>query len=323
MKVLVTGGGGYIGSVVVSYLIQKGHSVVVLDKCLFGAESLLSFYGPHCKLISGDICDAGIVRQAMQGIDAIVHLAALVGEKACELDYEATLAINLHGTEQILHLAEESRVKRLIFVSTCSNYGVSSPDILADEEAVLRPLTTYAKTKVNAEMTVLQHQGLMTKTILRFGTICGLSPRMRFDLLVNDMARAVACDQPIQIFSPEAWRPFLHIQDSARVIQHCLSTLQDKIGNKVFNVVSENYQKKDLIELTHKYFPETVIEIIEKDIDPRDYRVNANRIKREIGFVPAYTIEQAYLEIFKAVRAGIFRNPFWHGYTSVPEVFTA
>ena len=216
--VVVTGGAGYVGSVVTSHLLLGGARVVVLDRLAAGGESLLGFAGAdNFDLIVGDVRDAEVLDRALHAADAVVHLAAVVGEPACAGNEVEARSINLDGARAVLEAVERQRVSRLILVSTCSNYGVSSPDVLADEDAPLNPLGIYARSKVDAELAALAHTGDATVGVLRLGTICGLSPRMRFDLLVNDMARAVVLGETIAIFAPDAWRPFLHIRDAARV----------------------------------------------------------------------------------------------------------
>ncbi len=319
MKVLITGGAGYIGVMLTSHLLLQGFDVVVFDKCLFGSAPLLPFSNQKFRLIQGDIRDRSAFRSAMQGVHAVVHMAALVGEDACALDAEATRAINLKGTEIALSLSKECGVEKFVFISTCSTYGVSLPNALTDETSPLRPLTEYAVTKVSAEQLAFEQDSTLSPIVLRFGTICGLSPQMRFDLLINDLARAVALNLPIKIFAPNAWRPFLHIKDAARAIERCLTTPKEKVKSNVFNVVSENYQKGELAKLALRHFPESQVEVLEKSSDPRDYRVSAERIRDELGFIPAYTIEQAFLETTRAVKERVFLNPLWPGYSAVPR----
>lgn len=320
MRVLVTGGAGYIGVMVASHLIQEGFEVTVFDKCLFGAAPLLAFFGnPKFRLVRGDIRSSSTLRSAMKGVDAVVHLASVVGEPACAVDPEASKDINFRGTEITLSLARECGVERFIFLSTCSNYGVSLSNTLTDEDSPLRPLSIYAESKVVSEQAVLANETSLAGIVLRFGTICGLSPRMRFDLLISDMARAAAFNKPIQVFAPNAWRPFLHVKDAARAIEQCLKAPISQVKNKVFNVVGENYQKAGLVELVRKHFSETKIEIVDKAPDIRDYRVSAERIKRELGFTPMHTIEEAFLETADAVKKGVFLDPFWSGYSAIPD----
>jgi nucleoside-diphosphate-sugar epimerase len=320
MKVLVTGGAGYVGSRLSAHLLSSGLDVIVFDKLLFAGEGILPFLDhPHFQLIVDDIRNEDALRVALHGVDAVVHLAALVGEAACQVDPEATRSINSGGTQLLLKIAQKVGLPRLIFVSTCSNYGVAEPNALADENSPLRPLSLYAGTKVEAEQFVLKSAGSrLEAVILRLGTICGLSTRMRFGLLVNDLARAAATGKSISIFSPDAWRPFLHIADSAEAIQLCLHAPADSIRGQVFNVVGENYQKRHLADLVKKHFPRAVITTTAAQTDLRDYRVASERIAKSLGYRPARTVEQAFLEMARAVAEGLFPDPFRPLYEALP-----
>lgn len=155
-------------------------------------------------------------------------------------------------------------------------------------------------------------------TVLRFGTICGLSGRMRFDLLVSEMAKQCARGEKIDIFSPDAWRPFLHVVDAARAIECVLKSSLNQSARRVFNVVGENYQKRDLVELARRHFPAVEIQVTDKQPDLRDYRVDGSRITHELGFKPLLTVEDAFCETAQAVRDGVFRDPDWPGHSAVP-----
>jgi len=319
MKVVVTGGAGYVGCVVSAHLLAAGWEVTVLDRLVYGGEALLGLFGnPYFRLIAGDVRDPATLRGALDGASAVVHLAAVVGEAACAVDPESAWSINLEGTRQTLAAAHQSALDRFLFVSTCSNYGISAPYLLADETFPLKPLSRYAESKVGAERLVLESPDLGCGSVLRFATICGLSPRMRFDLLVSEMARAGALGAPLRIFAPNAWRPFLHVRDAARAIAHCLSASRQSLRGSVFNVVGENYQKCGLVELVRKHYPATPLEVAETAPDLRDYRVSAERIRQELGFTPQYTVEDAFLETASAVSSGVFRDPHWAGHSAVP-----
>jgi nucleoside-diphosphate-sugar epimerase len=319
MKIVVTGGAGHVGAVVSGHLLASGMDVTVLDRLVYGGESLLGFWPfPAFRLIQGDIREAKSLKDAMLGADAVIHLAAIVGEPACALDEDEAWSVNYGGTEAALAVARECKVGRFIFASTCSNYGISEAGQIVDENFSLRPLSQYARSKIEAESHVLGRSTDLCVTVLRLGTMCGLSPRMRFDLLVSDMARASVLGDPICVFAPETWRPFLHVRDAARSIAHCLLQAEERVNGKVFNVVGENYQKKGLAELVLKHYPDTRIAITEKRSDPRDYRVTAEAIRRELQFVPAATVEDAFLEVASAIAAGVFREPRWPGYSALP-----
>jgi nucleoside-diphosphate-sugar epimerase len=192
--------------------------------------------------------------------------------------------------------------------------------VLANEEAPLRPLGIYAASKVRAEQMVLAHTGRLQTCGLRLGTICGLSPHMRFDLLINEMARAAVLGDAIDIFAPDAWRPFLHIRDAARAVGWALQAPDDAVARQVFNVVGENYQKKQLADLVRARYPQASIRITHSIPDARDYRVSGDRIRARGGFSPQYTIDAAFAEVAEAVRDGVFRDPRWVGHSAAPAV---
>ena len=315
---VVTGGAGYVGSVVTTRLLLAGYSVVVIDRFTGGGEALLGFAShPRVRLVRADVRDDS-VPSALADASAVVHLAAVVGEPACRVDPTEAWSINCGGTGAMVAAAEAAGVRRLLFVSTCSNYGVSSPDVMADEDAPLNPLGTYAASKVEAERLVLGHAGTVATTVFRLGTICGLSSRMRFDLLVNEMARSAARGERISIFGPLAWRPFLHICDAADVILWYLTTPDSVTSRQVFNVVGENYQKKGLVDLVRRHFPTSVVEIVEATPDPRDYRAAGDRIHKVGGFAPTLTVEDAFLDVARAVRDGLFIDPSAPAHAAVP-----
>jgi len=319
MKVLVTGGAGYIGAMTCARLLDAGMDVTVFDKLVYGGEALLGLRGHRgFRLAAGDIRDEAAFTRALDGASAVVHLAAIVGEPACASDPDAAWSINFDGTRLAIAAAANHRVERFLLVSTCSNYGVSAPDVLADETTPVKPLSRYAESKVEAERLALEGTHGIGACVLRFGTICGLSPRMRFDLLVNEMARSAALREPIEIFAPGAWRPFLHVRDAADAIAFCLSAPAGGVHGKMFNIVGENCQKQGLIDLTLKHYPSTRIAITPRQPDLRDYRVSGERIRRELGFSPRYSVEDAFLETADAVASGVFRDPKWFGHAASP-----
>jgi nucleoside-diphosphate-sugar epimerase len=318
-NILVTGGAGYLGSRVTAHLLHAGYAVTVFDKLVYGGEALLPFHRHEgFKLVRGDVRDPAAFSGAMTGIDAIVHFAAVVGEAACASDPEQSWSINVEGSTTVFAAARAARTPRLIFISTCSNYGVAKPGELATEESPLNPLSDYARAKVECEKQLLAVASPPASTVLRLGTICGLSGRMRFDLLVSEMAKKCARREKIDIFSPEAWRPFLHIVDAARAIDHILQCSPNVTAQRVFNVIGENYQKRGLVDLAMRHFPDVEISVTDKNPDLRDYCVDGARIERELGFKPVYAVEDAFCETAKAVHDGVFRDPDWAGHSAVP-----
>ncbi len=319
MHILVTGGAGYLGSSVTAHLLQANYSVTVFDKFIYGGEALLPFrHNKRFKLVRGDVRDEAALAKSLTGVDAIVHFAAVVGEAACASDPEQSWSINVDGSKTLFTTARAAKTPRLIFISTCSNYGVAKPGELATEDSPLNPLSDYARAKVECERLLLAAVPSPASTILRLGTICGLSGRMRFDLLVSEMAKKCARCEKIDIFSPDAWRPFLHIADAGRAIDHILQCLPNLTAQRVFNVIGENHQKRGLVELAMRHFPDVEITVTDKNPDLRDYRVDGDRIVRELGFRPLYNVEDGFCETAKAVHDGIFRNPDWPGHSAVP-----
>ena len=319
MKILVSGGAGYVGSRVAAHLLSQGHFVRVLDRLLYGAEALLPLTAMQSfEFQFGDVRDRDSLLGAMKSMDAVIHLAGIVGEAACNVNTQFSWSINHGAVANLLATAAEAGVNRLIFVSTCSNYGVAEPNAAVDEDAPLNPISDYARAKVLAEDEVLHVNGIPTVTVLRLGTICGLSARMRFDLLVNEMAREAVLGRPIDIFAPEAWRPFLHIDDAAAVMGHVLQSETALVTRRVFNVVGENHQKTGLLAIAREVLPDLRASIVQRKPDLRDYRVSGDRIVKTLGFRPTRTVADAFREVAAAVKTGYFRDPDWAGHSAVP-----
>jgi nucleoside-diphosphate-sugar epimerase len=321
-RILVTGGAGYLGSVVVRHLIHHDFQVRVLDSFPFGEESLESVRAnPNCKLIRGDVRDAVASSRAMLGCDAVVHLAAIVGDPACDANPQVALDVNLTGTRSLIRSARECGIRRLIFASSCSVYGAS--DALLDETSPLNPLSIYARTKIEAEKFLLgARNGSFSPVVLRFGTLFGLSPQMRFDLVVNlFVARAAATGQ-ITVFNEEQWRPFLHVEDAARAVVACLEAATPSVSGEIFNAGSPrlNLQIRDVGDAVRRVIPDTVVERIENYSDRRNYRVSFAKIQRALGFEPRRALESGIEEIYAAIRSELVAEAASHTAAAQPLV---
>lgn len=291
----------------------------VLDRLLYGGDALLSLTAfPEFDLQVGDVRDRAVLASAMTGVDAVVHLAAIVGEAACKVDTSFAWSVNNDSLATLIEAVQEARVPHLLFVSTCSNYGVSAPNVEVDENAPLNPLSDYARAKVAAEQVVLAGTRVPIVTVLRLGTICGVAGRMRFDLLVNELARDATLGRAVDIYAPAAWRPFLHIDDAAEAMERVLAAVPEVVNRRVFNVVGENYQKSGLLEIARHLRPDLKVTVVDRKPDMRDYRVSGERFVQALGFRPARTIESAFREVAAAVRHGVFRDPDWPGHSAVP-----
>jgi nucleoside-diphosphate-sugar epimerase len=311
MKVLITGGAGYVGSTLAPRLLAAGHQVLVLDHLLHGGESLLGVWcHPGFEFVRGDIRDTTTVRNAVSGRDAVVHLAAVVGDPACSRQPDLARSTNLEASTTLIEESERAGVERFIFASTCSNYGkMMDANQYVDEESELSPVSLYAETKVAVERALLQRSrnSGWCATPLRFSTIYGVSPRMRFDLTVNEFTMEMLTKKRLKVFGEQFWRPYIHVVDAARAIQLVLDSPAAHVSGRVFNVgaTHQNFQKQQLVELIRPYAPDAAVEFVHKTEDPRDYRVSFARITDQLGFETTRTVAQGIGEIARLVRENV------------------
>ncbi len=314
MNVLVTGGAGYIGSTLVPMLLTAGHRVRVLDSLVHDGRSLLGVWAhPGFEFQLNDIRDRKAVRKAVSEMDAVVHLAAIVGDPACARQPELAREVNLDASLNLLEECKRESVSRFVFASTCSNYGrMSEAANYVDESTKLNPVSLYAETKVAVEGEVLGSNGTgPCKTVLRFATVFGVSPRMRFDLTVNEFTLDLLTRKRLVVYGEQFWRPYIHVRDAARAIGLVLSTPADKVSNEVFNAGSteENYQKQQLVELIMKaYEPDARVEFVHKEEDPRDYRVSFAKISTQLDFDITLTVPDGIDEIARLIKQGLLAD---------------
>lgn len=318
-KVLITGGAGYLGSVLTNKLLEKGYFVTVLDVAMFGAEGLLSHFGnKNFVFIKGDIRDNKLLKSLFkEKFDCVFHLAALVGEPACDGNPKLAEDINCKATLALGKLAKENGADRFIFTSSSSNYGVSKPNALADENSPLNPLTFYSKTKVEAEKLLLPlNDSEFTITIIRLSMLFGLSPKMRFNILINEFVRDAYFGKEIVIYKEKSWRPYTHTQDAADAFVTISEAKKDLISGEVFNVGTENYMKKDLIALIEKNIKN--VKILRKggEANNRDYKVSFKKIERMLNFKPKKSVADGIRELVWAMRNNIFSNPYDEKYSA-------
>ncbi len=314
-KVLVTGGAGYIGSVLVKILLRNGYQVRVLDNLSFGGESIIELLNDrNFDFIKGDIRDQETLDKAMNGIDYVAHLASIVGDPACALNPELTKDVNLNGAFKTYLTANKAGVKKFVFASTCSNYGkMKNPNEYVTEESEINPISLYAETKVEFENFLLsQDKKSMAKpTCLRFSTVYGLSPRIRFDLTVNEFTKELAMGRELVIFGEQFWRPYCHVYDLSLSVLKVFECKNDITDFNVYNVgdTSENYQKKMIVDEIVKQIPDSRIKYVEKDEDPRDYRVSFEKINNELEFFTTFTVPDGIKQISKAIHDKFIIDP--------------
>ncbi len=313
--ILVTGGAGYVGSVLVRRLLNEEYRVRVVDNLRWGGESLLEVQGhPHFEFVRMDVRDLRDRLEVLKGCTAIAHLASIVGDPACKKEPDLARSVNLDGTRQLYELADQAGCERFIFVSTCSNYGrMNDPDAFLTEEAPLAPLSLYAETKVACEQFLLS-QPKSRKCVpvcLRFATAYGVSPRMRFDLTVNEFVKELSLGRELVVYGEKFWRPYCHVADLAYAIDLALKSPIRQVAFEVFNAgdTQENYTKQMLVEEIGKHLPQIHVRYVQKDFDPRDYRVNFEKIKNGLGFSVSKRVPQGIAEIIKILQTGFWSNP--------------
>ncbi len=311
---LVTGGAGYVGSVLVDELLARGHRVRVLDSLLHGSVSSLLLVWGHegFEFVRGDIRESAVRRTALDGVDTVVHLAAIVGDPACAREPKMARRINLEATQLLLAEARTAGAERFLFASTCSNYGKMDSVEYATEEFELRPVSLYAETKVAAELAVLAATGNgFATSCLRFATVYGTSPRMRFDLTVNEFTRDLLLTGDLVVYGEQFWRPYIHVRDAARATGLALEAPVGDVAGEVFNVgdTRENYRKLDIVELLRERIPNGQIEFVHKAEDPRDYRVGFDKIRNKLGFEASATVPDGIDEVIALLRSGLLDDP--------------
>ena len=321
--VLIIGGAGYIGPVITNHLLTAGYKVKCLDLFLYeNNTSVIPYLGnPNYSFVYGDLCDRNILDRALQGVTDVILLAGLVGDPITKKYPEASHAINDDGILGCIDSLNSRGLDRVVFVSTCSNYGLIESNDLADESYPLSPLSLYAKSKVAAEQRLLANQGKVdyTPTILRFATAFGLAPRMRFDLTVNEFARELALGRELLVFDAHTWRPYCHVKDFGRLIQKVIEAPREKIAFEVFNAGGEvnNFTKQGVVDTILALLPDARVRYQEHGSDPRNYRVNFGKVRDILGFEPEYTVDFGVRELLGAIgehvfdRADLMRN--FHG----------
>lgn len=314
MKILVTGGAGYIGSTLVPLLLEEGHHVRVLDTLLHGGETLLGVWAnPNFEFLPGDICSPQARAAALEGREAVVHLAAIVGDPACARQPDVARTVNLTSSLALIDEARKAGVSRFVFASTCSNYGkMKDATKYVDEDSELAPVSLYAETKVAVEQALLAsgHSATWSPTPLRFATVFGVAPRMRFDLTVNEFTMEILTRKSLKVYGEQFWRPYVHVRDAARAIRLVLGSPAEKVGGRVFNVgdTTQNFTKQHLVDLIHPFAPDATVEYVRKTEDPRDYRVTFSRIADQLGYKISRTVAEGIGEVAHLVRENIIKD---------------
>jgi nucleoside-diphosphate-sugar epimerase len=322
-SILVTGAAGYIGVPVCEVLSGYGHRVRGLDAFIHGqtdVRSQLEQIG--VEVIEADIRDSAARQRALAGTEIVVHLAAIVGDPACARDPQLSHEVNVEGSRALARDAHEAGVERLVFASTCSNYGrVADPTIAVDETAPLAPVSLYAEQKVGFERGLLAGEfGDVQPTCLRFATVYGVAPRMRFDLTLNEFTLVLWSERVLEVFGEQFWRPYIHVRDAARAVAAAVGAPLSTVGGEVFNAGAsdQNYRKIDLVGEIRRHVQSGDVRYVQRDEDPRDYKVDFAKIRSVLGFETEMHVPGGIVEVTEALSASRFGDPFGPRYRNTP-----
>jgi nucleoside-diphosphate-sugar epimerase len=309
-KILVTGGAGYVGSNLVPKLLKKGYEVVVLDLYIYGKE-VFDSVRPNHKLIEveGDIRDVKVVKKAMHGCNVVIHLACISNDPSYDLNPDLGRSINYDSFRPLVHAAKNAGVKRFIYASSSSVYGLKDEDEVT-EDMPLEPLTDYSTYKVLCEKILEEERepGFVTCTI-RPSTVCGYAPRQRLDVVVNILTNHAVNNGRIKVFGGSQKRPNIHIEDMSDLYCFLLEQSGERIDGKVYNAGYENYTLIELAEIVKRVIGKDLLIDVEQTDDLRSYHVSSQKMKIELGFEPSHNIESAVRGLLEAFEDGRLPNP--------------
>lgn len=312
--VLVTGGAGYLGSVLTEELSIRGYRTIVFDNGVTSPQFPYKFNGVDVSYVQGDVRNPRDLVSALKGVDAVVHLASIAGDPACISNPDLAWSTNYLGTIYLAEACRRAKIRRFVFASSCSNYGrYTSEDV--DESAPLNPQSLYARSKIHSEQYLMSVRSeTFLPCILRFASLYGLSPRMRFDLLVNWMTIKAVLEHEVTVYAGDQWRPFLHVRDAAQAIAKALEAKPSYTKHEIYNCGSniENYRLRELGQLITQDVRGTKLSIIVDNAENASHRVNFERIHRDFKFNCRYRVTNGIREIHDATRAGLY-----HDFTSI------
>ena len=313
MKVLVTGAAGYIGTHTVRELLSSGHKVIMCDNNHVGSGiGFLEFIGnDNVEICIGDIRDYDFLEKLTYNVDKVVHLAAIVGEPACDRDEKLAEETNVKGTLNVIKACKKNNVKHLHFMSTASSYGVQDDSVIADEDTPVNPISFYAKTKLDMEEAILNSTNKdFYATIFRPSTVHGISTRMRFDLIVNTMTKNCHLDQKLSLFGLTLWRPIFWVGDAGKAINFVINQEKQYVENQIFNCGnnSENYQIKDIGEIVASQFENINITYDSSFKDARSYKVDFSKFEK-LGFKISKDLKKCVQEIKFSLENKIINDP--------------
>jgi len=312
-KVLLIGGGGYIGTAITKILLGFGYKVCCLDNFIYDNEFSVKKFQleTNYELVKGDFRNNQLLQLALADVTDVVFLAGLVGEPITNKYPNISRAINEIGISNAIDKLNQKGLEKVIFISTCSNYGLTPLNSSVDEQYPLNPLSMYAKAKVNIENYLLSGDKKdYAPVVLRFATAFGLSERMRFDLTINEFALTLGTGKKLKVFDADSWRPYCHVQDFANLIRIVIDSPNEKVSNQIFNSGSDenNFTKRDIVKIIQRFLPNSEIEFTGESKDYRNYKVSFAKVKSFFNFSPQISLEQGIKEILLNVKNGVFNK---------------
>jgi nucleoside-diphosphate-sugar epimerase len=327
-NILVTGGAGYVGSGLLRSLLNQGYFVTCIDNLIFGGDSINDiFHNKNFVFINCDINNIDKVDKifSKNNFYAVIHLAAIVGDPACKLNPSLAKKTNWSSSKWLIERSISAGVSKFIFASTCSNYGrMNDREAYVDENSKLAPVSLYAELKVKLEKYLLEEikkSDYFSPIVLRFSTVYGLSPRMRFDLTVNEFTKELTLGKELVVFGEQFWRPYCHVKDFSNAFITVLKSPSKKIAYNVFNVgdTRENYTKQMIVDEIRKILPNSKIKYVKKNEDPRDYKVNCDKISKELGFKISMRVPDGIKEINRVIKEKLIHDPEDQKYYNIPH----
>lgn len=312
---LLIGGGGYVGTVIAYSLLQKGYKITVLDNLIYDhAFATEPFLGdPSFRFVKGDLGNSNDLASAFDAtVTDVVILGGLVGDPITKKYPQGSEQINSTGIRNCIDFFDDKHIGKLVFISTCSNYGLIPENETADENFELSPLSLYAKAKVAAEQYLMEKKGKThyAGVVLRFATAFGLSPRMRFDLSVNEFTRDLFLGSELLVFDEHTWRPYCHVKDFARLIDLVVNAENNQVDFQVFNAGGDqnNFTKKMIVDAILEELPQAKVSYGANGTDPRNYKVSFQKVKSVLGFEPQYSVVDGINELIGVMKSGFYAD---------------
>jgi len=313
-NILLVGGAGYVGSVIASEFLKKNYKVTVLDNFVYDNQFTVASYigDSNYKIANGDMGDYKFLDKVSKNVTDVIILSGLVGDPITKKYPDESEEINNISVKKCIDYFNGKGIVKLIFISTCSNYGLIKDDELADENFELTPLSLYAKAKVSNEKYLISKKNIVdyTGVVLRFATAFGLSPRMRFDLSISEFVKNMYEGNELDVYDEHTWRPYCHVRDFARLLDLVINTKNEKVNFEVFNAGGDinNSTKKMLIDEIMTHLPNAKVTYSSNGSDPRNYKVSFKKVKEVLGFEPEYSVKDGVKELIEALDIGLYSD---------------